>query len=137
MNFSIVLYNNKYVIFQIVYYSYTSVAYIGKGLNSSFIYIGHGLNKIGKNITNYIYSNENELDNTTSPILCDIKNNMPNIEYIPQLATAPPQNMLQNTIQNVLQNTYKEYIMVEKGDLLNLLTESGNNVLYNKYINLY
>ena len=119
MNISILLYNNKYYILKIIYYSYSSVVYIGSSVGS----IGNTVHDLGKDIYDYFKKPE------------QLK-----IEYKPHsepifkpLPSAPSLDTLR--INSGVNEKIKEYIMIEKDDLLKLINNSNDMELFNKYFN--
>ena len=121
MSLSIVLYNNKYYLYKIIYYSYSSAIYIGQGLSS-------GLNSLGRNIYYFIYDEDEESLNNIDPLLDKSKLLMDSSHYINPLPSAPPMDLLSNNII--------EYVMVEKNDLRILINSCSNIEIYNKYKDL-
>jgi len=111
MNVSIILYNNKYYVFKLIYYTYSSVKYLQDNIG----YIGGEI---------YQYFNAKRNNN----MLEDVD---PVLDYVKPLPSAPPMSLLSNHHQPIV-----EYVMVEKNDLMCLLHESGNVEMHNKYINL-
>lgn len=127
MNFSIVIYNNKYYIFKIIYYSYSSASYIGRGLKT----IGNGISTMGKNVYYYMYDyGSEEYLNNIDPLHYEPKllnyNGYPNDDIIYTQPSAPPMNIFNH--QEVI-----EYVMVEKNDLNYLLSRSEDINMQSKY----
>ena len=116
MNLSIVVYNNKYYILKLLYYSYSSAILIKNGLSN----LCEGVFDTSSNIYNYLY-NENKNLYEIDPI----KDNILLTNYKTILPSAPPMNLL---------NNITEYVMVEKVDLINLINNCNDKNLYNKYI---